>query len=83
MQGIPCELQPETFKKWAMTHGKFRTDWFTPNIPPIYRAIEGRQINRILEIGSYEGLSTVWFAKALSPDGEVTCVDTFEGSVEH
>lgn len=80
---IPLELQPDNFKRWAMTHGKFRTDWFTPNIPPIYRAIIGRQINRVLEIGSYEGMSTVWFAKALPNNCIVTCVDTFEGSIEH
>jgi predicted O-methyltransferase YrrM len=41
---------------------------------------------RVLEIGSYEGGSTTWFAKALhniSSDSVLYCVDTWQGGEEH
>jgi hypothetical protein len=36
---------------------------------------------KILEIGSFEGLSTTWLLK--HTNAHVTCVDTWEGSDEH
>ena len=44
-------------------------------------ALEGRDA-RILEIGSYEGLSACYLLWRL-PNAHVTCVDTFVGSVEN
>jgi hypothetical protein len=40
---------------------------------------------RVLEIGSYEGASTVYLIESLSRGGplELHCVDTWEGGVEH
>lgn len=62
----------------------FTQDWFSHTIPPIPRSIEAlrRPPRRILEIGSYEGRSTCWFLDTY-PQATVTCVDTFEGSIEH
>lgn len=35
-----------------------------------------------LEIGSYEGRSTVWILENIK-ESTLTCIDTFEGSIEH
>ena len=62
----------------------FSHDWFTGNIEtwePMMKALESRKA-RILEIGSYEGLSACYLLWRLA-DAHVTCVDTFLGSVEN
>jgi predicted O-methyltransferase YrrM len=33
---------------------------------------------RVLEIGSFEGLSTTWFLHFFAPDSRITCIDTFK-----
>lgn len=39
---------------------------------------------RFLEIGSYEGRSTVWTVEnMIEPGGEIHCIDTWEGGEEH
>ncbi|MDH4113170.1 MAG: class I SAM-dependent methyltransferase [Actinomycetota bacterium] len=48
---------------------------------PILSGLEGRRA-RLLEIGSYEGLSACFMLWRL-PDASVTCVDTFAGSLDH
>ena len=60
----------------------FTVDWFTTSMPHIHRSIGERRVQRILEIGSFEGRSTCWFLDTF-PDARVTCVDTFAGSIEH
>lgn len=60
----------------------FTSDWFSTAIPGIQRTLAGRSPKNILEIGSWEGRSACWFLKTY-PDATITCVDTFEGSVEH
>ena len=37
---------------------------------------------RILEIGSWEGRSALWFLQNI-PGSHITCIDTFEGGEEH
>jgi SAM-dependent methyltransferase len=72
------------FRDEVLARGTFSDDWFTEKAhrwEPIFRSLEGRSVH-ILEIGSYEGLSTCYLLWRL-PDAAVTCVDTFEGSVEH
>jgi predicted O-methyltransferase YrrM len=66
---------------------RFRSDWFSYNIP-IWLEIFKPPINNeihILEIGSYEGRSTIWFLEniLLHPSSTITCIDTFQGSDEH
>jgi predicted O-methyltransferase YrrM len=63
----------------------YSQDWFDRSIPLMeqLKANFG-QPKRILEIGSFEGRSTVWFATHLLADGgEICCVDTWEGGEEH
>ena len=60
--------------------GKYSQDWFTYNIKYISRVIyKFKLIDKklsILEIGSYEGLSTVFFLKVLK-NSSIICVDPF------
>ena len=64
---------------------QFSADWFTHNANN-FLAVKNLPfaINRILEIGSFEGRSTVWLAKnMLDGDGMIACIDTWAGGEEH
>ena len=68
------------FKKF-----KFSNDWFTNNIPiwvPILNKKKNNKILKILEIGSYEGMSAIFFLDFFK-NAKIDCVETFEGSDEH
>lgn len=63
----------------------FTTDWFTGNVGNLTLLLQEytqRPDVRMLEIGSWEGRSTTWFLTYL-PHATITCVDTFQGGVEH
>ena len=63
----------------------FTTDWFSWS-PPIWSQIIHQLPNRkrFLEIGSFEGRSAVWLLEnAIDDEGEIVCVDTWEGGEEH
>lgn len=65
----------------------FTNDWFEFNRKDweeFLPALASKKINAI-EIGSYEGRSTVWLLEnvLLNKKSHITCIDTFEGSVEH
>ena len=65
----------------------FTVDWFSTCIP-VWRRVFSLipEAARILEIGSYEGRSTVWLienAYQAGGKGELHCVDTWQGGVEH
>lgn len=68
-----------------MTNYKFTQDWFSHNIPlweQLAKMLPEKP--KVLEIGSFEGRSAVWIIEnMLGPDGELLCVDTWEGSEEH
>jgi hypothetical protein len=69
------------FREEIVETGDFRHDWFTNRIDSleeVLRPLEG-QAARVLEIGSFEGLSTCYFLWRLA-DARVTCVDTFAGT---
>lgn len=65
----------------------FTVDWFSPCIPiwqNLFAGLPGP--TRILEIGSYEGRSAAWLIEnvfAAGARGEMVCVDTWQGGVEH
>jgi len=64
---------------------RIKEDWFSHNINTLdffFKKIDyyEKKIN-MLEIGSYEGNSSVFFLKYF-PKLNLTCVDTFEGSIE-
>ena len=65
---------------------KFTQDWFSFNIPAwenAFSQIRGKR-DCFLEIGSYEGRSTVWLMENVIPrGGEIFCIDTWEGGWEH
>jgi predicted O-methyltransferase YrrM len=60
----------------------FTSDWFSHNAPLWDAVIPKTPGQKILEIGSYEGRSCIWFCEKIS-DSTITCIDTFEGSDEH
>jgi hypothetical protein len=66
----------------------FSVDWFSHNIPNWRYWMSGlRDVAnaRFLEIGCFEGRSTVWLLQhALTrADARIYCVDTFRGGMEH
>jgi predicted O-methyltransferase YrrM len=66
----------------------FSVDWFSIHIElwTIYlNEFKGKPNLRFLEIGSYQGRSTVWLLENILTDdtSSITCIDTFEGSIEH
>lgn len=66
----------------------FSQDWFSINLP-VWEHFLARFRHmpdlRVLEIGSWEGRSTCWLIEHIltHPSARITCVDPFEGSVEH
>jgi predicted O-methyltransferase YrrM len=74
---------------WASFRDKnlvFSTDWFSMRsatwISVLGRVQDFQSPLRVLEIGSWEGLSGS-FLLYLFPSARITCVDTWEGSDEH
>ena len=67
---------------------KFTQDWFSW-APPIWEQLTpmlpGKPGERnFLEIGSFEGRSTVWIIENMMADGDnIDCIDTWEGGEEH
>lgn len=63
------------------------TDWFSHNIPrwdAVFKKANIQQSGsfKILEIGSWEGLSACFFLSHF-PESAIHCVDTWEGGDEH
>ena len=57
------------------------TSWHFPNWIPLLARYRRRRL-RVLEIGSWEGRSALFFLNYL-PQARLTCVDTFAGGQEH
>lgn len=62
---------------------QFHYDWFTPylsEVEPHLRPLAGQAGLQILEIGSFEGRSAVWFLQELltGPSPGLTCVDPWQ-----
>lgn len=64
---------------------KFTQDWFSHNIPNFQQVKhELKSVERILEIGAFEGKASCWMLQnMLNTDGHLYVIDTFEGSEEH
>ena len=64
---------------------EFSQDWFSHNIPNFEYINTLLPSNKhILEVGCFEGRATCWMLEhMLADNGRMTCVDTFEGSIEH
>ena len=71
-----------------MIYDKFKSinyseKWFCNNLNYLSINFKGiKNVKNILEIGSYEGRSAIFFLKNFS-DSNITCVDTWCGSDEH
>ena len=65
----------------------FTQDWFSKYIPMWDLLLTHQKPGKILEIGSFEGRSACYLIEkcAALVEGEIsiTCVDTWEGSIEH
>lgn len=64
----------------------FESDWFSHNIPSLNSIFDSLKPQRILEIGSFEGRSTLFFMQKASEYHdyvEIHCVDSWEGGLEH
>src|SRR5262245_22125841 len=70
------------YRPWFW-HGDFTSDWVWKNYS-IWRRVlaplRGRPV-KIVEIGSFEGRSAVFFLKYL-PQSSIVCIDTFAGTPE-
>jgi predicted O-methyltransferase YrrM len=71
-----------------MVQYKFSVDWFSWHTQDWSRYLDkfkGQTNLQFLEIGSFEGRSTVWLLENILTDktSKIVCIDTFEGSVEH
>lgn len=68
-----------------MSDYEFTQDWFSW-APPVWEQLVPHLPERknFLEIGSFEGRSTAWIVENMMEDGgEITCIDTWEGGMEH
>ncbi len=76
-------MTSEDYSAWF--RGKdLTTDW-TSRYYPIWASLLGSRRNEpltVLEIGSWEGRSAIFFLRYL-PNCRLTCIDTFAGSAEH
>jgi len=66
----------------------YQADWFSKYIPDWKKYTEsltGMPDLKFLEVGSFEGRSTVWMLENIltHPSSKILCVDTFGGSMEH
>lgn len=71
-----------------MTEYQFTKDWFNwapevwKQLVPHLSGTAGHR--QFLEIGSFEGRSSVWIAENMMQDGDILrCIDTWEGGEEH
>jgi hypothetical protein len=80
----PSDEVTARFRDEVVARGSFSQDWFSVHIAAwdtVLDELNGRR-SRILELGSFEGLSTCFLLWRL-PDAHVTCVDTFAGIPEY
>lgn len=66
----------------------FTQDWFSRNLiiwGEYLQEFAGRADLKVLEIGSWEGRSACWLLEQVltHPTAEITCIDTFQGSLEN
>ena len=65
----------------------FSVDWFSQSIPNFQQYLGGLKGQRVqgLEVGCYEGRSTVWLLENVltAPGSRLHVVDSFTGNLEH
>lgn len=68
-----------------MSDYKFTQDWFAwaPKVWEQFKPVLPER-KHFLEVGSYEGRSTVWTVENMMDDGgKIVCIDTWSGGEEH
>jgi hypothetical protein len=65
-----------------MNSYKFNYDWSSWYFKDWLKLIKKYNPKKILEIGSFEGKSTIFWAERAMPD-LIVCIDTWKGSKEH
>jgi len=81
--------QPDIFKSDIRSDSHimpFSIDWFSGNIPK-WESLLNKYVDKpvsFLELGCFQGMATTWMLDKIltHADAKITCVDTFEGSVE-
>jgi len=70
-----------------MSEYEFTYDWFSKKAIPLWSDLFQQlpPVSKILEIGSFEGVSSVWLLENVlsKTKGKLFCVDTWEGGIEH
>jgi predicted O-methyltransferase YrrM len=75
-----CDLRSNFYNNTIFSDA----DWFSSGISIFNKFMQNERgvIKNILEVGSYEGRSAIFFLKYFN-DSKITCVDTWLGSHEH
>ncbi len=60
----------------------FTTDWTTGLLETWTRFLSPAPVRDVLEVGSWEGRSAIFFLE-YCPNSRITCIDTFQGGLEH
>lgn len=78
---------PERSGELPMDDYQFTQDWFSRYASEWQAAFAAHgPVRKLLEVGSYEGRSTVWLIENAFPPGErgeVHCIDSWQGGFEH
>ena len=75
------KIENMIYKKFQSVNHKEK--WFCNNLNYLSINFKNtKNVKNILEVGSYEGRSAIFFLKNFS-DSKITCVDTWVGSDEH
>jgi len=87
LTGTDMAPVPPVAKSMVLPTAGFSQDWFVRHIPvwqDLLGPLAGQECH-VLEIGVYEGQSTVWLLENVltHPASTLTYVDTFAGSAEH
>src|SRR3954468_24495430 len=89
IEGRPVTRTVSTTREERMP--QFTEDWFSGHVPHWERLFFGElewkpdAPRRLVEIGCFEGRSTLWFLENLlrHPESRIVCIDTFNGGTEH
>jgi predicted O-methyltransferase YrrM len=87
LPGAPGKAPTHSPPPVMAASGDYTKDWFTYNLSVWVRVLntfKGKPI-QALEIGVFEGRSTVWLLENIltNPDATLNWIDTFSGSAEH
>jgi len=77
-------LAPKLSLAETAVNYEFTTAWLSPQIGAWQELFSGYRFKRMLEVGCYEGRATTFMIETASEycEPEITCVDTWAGSVD-